>query len=116
MTSSELAIMQGRLDRLQTIPVGWDGANAVPVHADCVAFGRTLLEACGFHTIPIPVTVPTGDAGLQLNWHNADYEIEIIILGTQNGTARRVNFATGQPETRPLTDPVAALAAWLVAP
>ena len=123
MTPSELAIMQGRLDRLQDINSNYYDHNhhefvthdhATPVRAECVAYGLALMEACGFEAIPIPVTVPTGKGGLQLDWHNANYEIEIIIHGDKKGTARKVDYMNCEWEVRYLTCPIKELAYWLM--
>jgi hypothetical protein len=74
-----LARIDGRLKELRSLPRGWDGYDASPISTAVLAFARSVLQSIMTPQCPPPSLVPTHGGGLQLEWHVAGGDVELMI-------------------------------------
>jgi hypothetical protein len=73
-----------QIDRLKSLPIGWNGHGALPPSAPAMAAAKRVLQALPSYHAAVPVSVvPTNRRGIQLEWHarGLDLEIEVDTLG-----------------------------------
>jgi hypothetical protein len=58
---------------------GWDGYDARAVREDVAVFAYELLEQILPDQAPAPAVVPTTAGGIQLEWHEPGWELEVDI-------------------------------------
>lgn len=85
-----------RMEALLSLPDDWDryGASRVqPVNAQraFVLLSRIMLPAT-----PPPALVPTGNGGIQLEWHRAGLDVEILVSGGEEDGLYVRDLATGE--------------------
>lgn len=61
-----------------------DPANALPISWDVVGFATHVLQQHMFGRTPIPQIVPTGEGGLQFEWHTHGVDLELHIAAPYN--------------------------------
>lgn len=67
-----------RFAELLARPLDWDGHGASPIaSANVLAAGRFLATVMAPST-PAPTIVPTSTGGLQLEWHRAGFDVELL--------------------------------------
>jgi hypothetical protein len=76
----------GRFKELSGLPANWDHHGAPPVEvADLAEALKTLSGVMALNT-PTPAIVPISGGGLQLEWHRAGLDVEIVVgLGDEDG-------------------------------
>jgi hypothetical protein len=92
--SSWAVDVEGRLNDLAGLPRGWDGYASRPVSFTCAQFTANLLEQIFVEGVPAPALVPTGEGGVQIEWHRNGYDVEILILGAYDvlGIRRKLDI------------------------
>src|SRR4029077_2111673 len=75
-----------RLRELSQLPSNWDHHGAPPIEtSDLVEALKTLTRVMAPDT-PAPAIVPISSGGLQMEWHRAGLDVEIVVgLGEDNG-------------------------------
>lgn len=64
---------------LRNLPRGWDSYGAKPIDIDCIQEAMRLLVQIMKEDSPVPCVVPTAEGGVQLEWHQGGYDIEVEI-------------------------------------
>ena len=106
-TSTEptwLARIDGRLKELRSLARGWDGYDAPPISPAVLAFSRSVLQSIMTPHCPPPSLVPTHGGGIQLEWHLAGGDVELMIYRPADA-ALSAFFSNGQDsiEEEPLS-------------
>ena len=68
-----------RLAELGKLQLGWDGYGAAPISWTVLNFAGSVLESVMTAHTPAPSIVPTHGGGLQLEWHIAGVDVELMI-------------------------------------
>lgn len=68
------------VERMQ-LPQNWDSYGAKAVTAAAVARALDILTRVMGNGSPTPDVVPLTDGGIQMEWHTANWELEITIPG-----------------------------------
>jgi hypothetical protein len=112
------AVVGERLEKLRTLPAGWDGYRAPALKQDVFSFAAVLLDEIMQPQTSPPQVVPSSVGGLQIEWHEKDIDIEIHIEAPYRCTIWYENHRSGQiiddeftADFSILTAPVAALSA-----
>ena len=68
-------------ERLLSLSEGWDGSGAKPIEREMLkkAFSCLGIALNGLEGSIAPILVPTGDGGVQIEWHEAHGELELAI-------------------------------------
>lgn len=85
-------VVRGRLSRwaspvlsqlfeLVALEANWDSYGAPPVKNQRVVQAFNLLKSIMREDTPGPSIVPTNDGSLQLEWHTAGIDLEVLLLG-----------------------------------
>lgn len=82
-----------RLDELTDFPTGWDGHDARPMTEDAVVMMLHVLQQVATPGVPVPDMVLSPEGGLQVEWHQGgwDVEIEVRASGDIEAWARPVD-------------------------
>ena len=74
---------QVRLSEVISLPIGWDGYRGRPTSLHAVVTALTFLWSAITRETPAPSVVPLSDGGIQLEWHQKgwDLELEASMLG-----------------------------------
>jgi hypothetical protein len=76
----------GRLKELSGLPANWDHHGAPPVNASDLAAALKTLSGVMAADTPAPAIVPISGGGLQLEWHRAGLDVEVVVgLGEDDG-------------------------------
>jgi len=76
------SVMQGFAD-LSTLEPDWDSYNAKPIEGTVIHKAIALLDALFTPKTPAPSIVPLSSGGLQVEWHRADRDLEIVFEPNQ---------------------------------
>lgn len=71
--------MVGALCRFVELPVGWDGYQGKPLRHDTGMFALQLMNGMMGPHIPSPYLIPVADGGIQIEWHQNKFDIELYI-------------------------------------
>ncbi len=66
------------LGELLSLPPGWNSYGSRPIRRSIVAVAANLLSEIMLEDTPVPDVVPTYRGGVQLEWHRASVDIEIL--------------------------------------
>lgn len=66
------------LVKLLDLPPGWNSYGARPIRRSIVLAAADMLRRIMLQDTPTPEVVPTSRGGLQLEWHIADTDIEVV--------------------------------------
>lgn len=69
----------GRFQELSELPANWDHHGAPPVEAADLAEALKTLSGVMALDTPAPAIVPISGGGLQLEWHRAGLDVEIVV-------------------------------------
>jgi hypothetical protein len=61
------------------LPDGWDTYSGHPVRLETGMFALKILQGVMESAVPPPEVVPTANGGIQLEWHEADVDVELFI-------------------------------------
>lgn len=76
----------GRFKELNRLPANWDHHGAPPIEAADLAEALKTLSGVMAPNTPAPAIVPISGGGLQLEWHRAGLDVEIVVgLGDEDG-------------------------------
>jgi hypothetical protein len=77
-----LAGFNANIRRVERLKAGWDGLNSVPVDRNVLyQAARIVRDALeGFDRATAPYLSPAGDGSVQVEWHEKDAEIELLLL------------------------------------
>lgn len=78
-----LSQLDARLDEFAALETGWDSYTGLPLSAGAAALARALIRELVDDPAKAPQLVPLSDAGVQLEWYAAGYDIEITIAGDE---------------------------------
>lgn len=68
-----------RLDDLLALPADWDHHGAPPIAVGHVLPAFQFLREVMRPNTPPPAVVPVSDGGIQLEWHRAGFDVELLI-------------------------------------
>ncbi len=82
-----------RLIELHELPVDWDHHGAPPIDEKDIGAALNVLNEVMAPDTPPPAIVPISGGGLQMEWHRASLDVEIVVgLGDDDGLyLREVN-------------------------
>ena len=89
------ATMQGIVDAL-SLPVKWDSYEAKKIERAFASKAFDLLERLLLPSSPAPRVVPLASGGLQLEWHRAGVDIEVIFEPSEPVTFYHRNRSSGE--------------------
>lgn len=78
------SIVEARLKKLGGYQTGWDGYCSAPPHPSVIAYARSALHSVMQFGTPVPSIVPMSEGGLQIEWHQDGYDIELAIYSTDD--------------------------------
>lgn len=61
------------------LPLGWDSYKGVPLRYDTGMFGLQILGDVMTARTPLPEVIPVSTGGVQFEWHQADFDLELYI-------------------------------------
>ena len=105
--------LKDRLDKLTSLPRGWDGYNGQPVSFNCAQFAANLIERLYVANVPAPQLVPGADGTLQLEWHMNGFDVEVDVLGPYAVMATRFDHETAMDEEIEIQTDFSELANWI---
>lgn len=68
-----------RVIQLHALPKNWDGYSAEPVNDSVITFALVVINNAMRLTTPAPQIVPMSNGGLQLEWHQKGWDLELSI-------------------------------------
>ncbi|HEY8083285.1 MAG TPA: hypothetical protein VIE64_06985 [Solirubrobacterales bacterium] len=75
-----------RLNELLALPVNWDQQGALRIEIADLTCALDTLTRVMYRDTPAPTIVPIRGGGLQLEWHRAGLDVEIVVgLGEDDG-------------------------------
>lgn len=102
-----------RLDYLTSLDRGWDGYDGQPVSYTCASFAASIMEAVCVDHVPAPSLVPGSDGTVQMEWHMAGYDIEVLVRGINDVIAVRYSYQTDEEEVVELKSDFSILVEWI---
>lgn len=90
-----LARIDGRIKELRSLQQGWDGYDAPPISPAVLAFAQSVLQSVMTPQCPPPSLVPTHGGGVQLEWHVAGGDVELMIYRPAEASLS-ASFADGR--------------------
>ena len=106
--------LQKDFDDLSQLPRGWDGYDGRPVSFNCALFAANLIERLYVEGVPAPQIVPGSDGTIQIEWHENQFDVEILVLGPYEVFAVRRNIGTGEITEMELQTDFNLLSDWIV--
>ena len=85
------------------LPKGWDSYNGVPLKLDTGMFALQLLYDVMTPQTPVPLVAPTSGGGIQFEWHQPNFELELCIAAPYDCELAFRVPTTGDEGTFPLT-------------
>ncbi len=85
-----------RLTGLLKLRPGWDSYRAPSLSRDAAMFSIEVLQSVMHPATPVPFVVPTSTGGVQLEWHQPFFDLEICISAPYVGTYSWSDAQTGQ--------------------
>lgn len=67
-----------RFDYLLSLPLGWDGHQAVPIKNEHALAAGKFLSVVMAPDTAAPAIVPTADGGVQVEWHQGGVDVEMF--------------------------------------
>ena len=74
-----LARLVADTDSLLRLPPDWNSHHAAPVPPDAAATALDIVVRALLEGAPYPHITPLSSGGLQIEWHEADLEIEVTV-------------------------------------
>lgn len=107
-TRWECDVMQ-RILELNSLPENWDGYSAIPINSSVMMFAISVINNAMRLTTPVPQIVPMVDGGLQLEWHERGWDLELAINQPYQSEFYFRDRGTGAEEVVDLTSDYSAL-------
>lgn len=85
-----------RMEGLLSLPDDWDRYGASRVQPGNFQRAFVLLCRIMLPATPPPALVPTGSGGIQLEWHRAGLDVEILVSGSDEDGLYVRDLATGE--------------------
>jgi hypothetical protein len=85
------------------LPKGWDSYKGVPLKLDTGMFALQLLYDVMTPQTPVPLVAPTSGGGVQFEWHQPHFELELCIAAPYDCELAFRDMAAGAEGTFPLT-------------
>lgn len=94
------------VERLLALDPGWDGYGAPSIDRTALGDALQLLYGSARAETPPPAIVPTGTGGVQLEWHDQGFDIEVYLQPREPGAGLFIHdHREGvQIETKVFTD------------
>ncbi|MEW6074322.1 MAG: hypothetical protein AB1726_17230 [Planctomycetota bacterium] len=105
------AAVRQRLESLLRLAPGWDSYGAPPISWRAVESAVRLLVSLRSH--PPPSVVPTAEAGVQLEWHQGDIDIELECSPSGHAHLFAEDIGSRRQEERWVVPGHPAIDAWL---
>ena len=67
------------INALLSLAPGWDSYNGLPTSEGAARKAINILSGLVSEAARFPAIVPTGDGGVQLEWHNNGWDVEIEV-------------------------------------
>lgn len=107
--------VESGLETILGLREGWDGYDAQPVDDDIAVFALDLLDRVLPDGAPAPSIVPTPNGGIQFEWHERNWELEIEVSGRNQIAVLGDSRPSGRlsPINSERLGDVAGLAKWI---
>lgn len=89
-------LVLSELGELTKLRRGWDGPNSGPISLGIAAFAVSILQSVMKPHSPAPAVVPGRGGAIQLEWHQAGLDIELMIYRPADAELS-VQFHDGRP-------------------
>jgi hypothetical protein len=96
--------------RYLRLPQGWDGYSGKPLRHETGMFALEVLNGMLGPSIPNPHIVPVGDGGVQIEWHENQFDIELYIAAPYDCELTVHDVCSGETQVTPLTSDFGPLA------
>jgi hypothetical protein len=87
------------LEQLSNLRDNWDSYGARPIKDDTIFTALDLAYRILSHDADAPIVVPTSDSGVQLEWSDNGYELEVRVRPNGDVSAFRFDEAAGEGNT-----------------
>jgi hypothetical protein len=91
------------------LPPDWDSYGGVPLKLDTGMFALQLLYDVMTPRVPVPLVAPTSTGGIQFEWHQDGFELELCVTAPYDCELSFRDRATGDEDSLPLTTDFSAL-------
>jgi hypothetical protein len=85
------------------LPRGWDSYNGAPLKLDTGMFALQLLYDVMNPRVPVPLVAPTSAGGIQFEWHQDGFELELCVSAPYDCELSFRDQTTGEEGSFPLT-------------
>jgi hypothetical protein len=92
------------LNGLLSLRSNWDTHGAVQIDPRHAAEALQFLYGTMRASTPVPAMVPTANGGIQLEWHQAGLDVEILLAGTEEDGLYVRDLASGEEWEGPARD------------
>src|SRR5205823_7779264 len=92
------------------LPIGWDGYAGQPLKLETGMFALKVLNGIMTSQVPVPDVVPTGNGGIQFEWHGEDFELEIYFAAPYDCELWYSDHRSGVEDTMTLSSDFGQLA------
>jgi hypothetical protein len=90
-----------RLGEIAELAPGWDGHGGNPPQPAYIVEAVTFLASVMRPETPAPSIVPTSDGGLQLEWHRAGLDVEVLFSPEEDNSIYIHERASGSEREVP---------------
>ena len=87
------------LEHLSTLRDNWDSYGARPIKDDTIFMALDLAYRTLPYDADAPIVVPTSDSGVQLEWSDDGYELEMRVRPNGEISAFRFDEGAGEGDT-----------------
>lgn len=91
------------------LPLGWDSYGGEPLRLDTGMFTLQILNSLMGPAVPAPQTVPVGAGGIQVEWHQNNYDVELYIAAPYQCELCIHDYVTGETKSLALSSDYTAL-------
>jgi hypothetical protein len=85
------------------LPKGWDTYKGAPLQLDTGTFALQLLYDVMTPRTPVPLVAPTPAGGIQFEWHQPDFELELCVAAPYDCELSYRDRTAGDEDTFVLT-------------
>jgi hypothetical protein len=97
--------------RLLDLPDNWDSYGGRPLKLETGMFALKILNEIMDAGTPIPQVVPIAAGGIQLEWHENDLDLELMISAPDDGELWFEDHRTGASDSIALSSDLSPLRA-----
>lgn len=86
------------------LPKGWDSYNGQPLKSETGMFVLKILNSVMTPQTPIPQVIPMPDGGVQLEWHENQFDLELYVAAPYECELSFHDHISGVVDSMPLSD------------